>query len=212
MDDPKKLDSAGSFFTVLGVQEHLSKVTVKSVKLPKDIFAAKTACTLVRKSVYEKLGGFDEDYFVYFVDPDLCWRIWQIGYRVVLAADSIAFHKGGTANVHLNTGFVVYQSFKNRINSLVKNLEIRYFYVLAAHLAVCMAGSFLFLLRLKGTSALAIWKAILVSIVQLPEIVRKRRATQKMRKISDKEIFSKTSRKISLRYLLSESLAYTKEW
>ncbi|MGN8049777.1 glycosyltransferase family 2 protein [Curtobacterium sp. 22159] len=55
------------------------------------------ACVLVRRSVYERLGGFDEGYFMYFEDVDLGWRIGQLGYRNVYEPAAVATHIGGTA-------------------------------------------------------------------------------------------------------------------
>lgn len=43
------------------------------------------SCMLVRRSAYESVGGFDERYFMYVEDVDLCWRLrgggWRIGYE-----------------------------------------------------------------------------------------------------------------------------------
>ena len=40
------------------------------------------ACLFIRKSVIEKVGAFDERFFMYFEDLDLCRRVWRAGYRV----------------------------------------------------------------------------------------------------------------------------------
>ena len=40
------------------------------------------ACLLVRKSVFDKIGFFDERFFMYFEDLDLCRRCWVAGFKV----------------------------------------------------------------------------------------------------------------------------------
>ena len=41
------------------------------------------ACLMIRKSALEKVGNFDERFFMYFEDLDLCRRFWAAGYQVV---------------------------------------------------------------------------------------------------------------------------------
>ncbi|WP_439691979.1 glycosyltransferase family 2 protein [Curtobacterium sp. SP.BCo] len=55
------------------------------------------ACVLVRRDVYDRLGGFDEGYFMYFEDVDLGWRIGRAGLRNVYEPAASATHIGGTA-------------------------------------------------------------------------------------------------------------------
>jgi N-acetylglucosaminyl-diphospho-decaprenol L-rhamnosyltransferase len=55
------------------------------------------ACVLVRRDVFERLGGFDEGYFMYFEDVDLGWRIGRLGLRNVYEPAASATHIGGTA-------------------------------------------------------------------------------------------------------------------
>ena len=50
---------------------------------------------LMRRSIFESLGGFDERFFVYFEDLDLSLCARQAGYRSVFLADAQAFHAGG---------------------------------------------------------------------------------------------------------------------
>jgi N-acetylglucosaminyl-diphospho-decaprenol L-rhamnosyltransferase len=41
------------------------------------------ACLLMRTDLYRKLGGFDERFFLFFEDIDLCRRVKEVGKRVV---------------------------------------------------------------------------------------------------------------------------------
>lgn len=51
------------------------------------------AAMLVDRAVFLDVGGFDEDYFAYFEDVDLGWRLWLMGYSVVFAPRSIVYHR-----------------------------------------------------------------------------------------------------------------------
>ncbi|MER3403730.1 MAG: glycosyl transferase family 2 [Armatimonadota bacterium] len=53
------------------------------------------AAFLIRKALYEQLGGFDEQFFMYCEDMDLCYRAWQAGWKVVYIPDAIISHAIG---------------------------------------------------------------------------------------------------------------------
>ncbi len=55
------------------------------------------SCLLVRRSVLESLGGFDECFFLYCEDMDLSARIWQLGHEVWFEPSAIAMHAGGAS-------------------------------------------------------------------------------------------------------------------
>lgn len=48
---------------------------------------------LIKKEVFEKIGFFDEDFFLYFEDIDFCIRAKKAGFRVCLLPKAIIFHK-----------------------------------------------------------------------------------------------------------------------
>jgi N-acetylglucosaminyl-diphospho-decaprenol L-rhamnosyltransferase len=52
------------------------------------------AFLLIRRSVFEALGGFDERFFVYWEDVDLGYRAKLLGWSSYYLADAPAFHKG----------------------------------------------------------------------------------------------------------------------
>jgi GT2 family glycosyltransferase len=59
---------------------------------------------LVKRTVYEELGGFDPDFFAYFEDIDLGWRLNLLGHDVWYTPDATAYHHhhstGGKVEPH----------------------------------------------------------------------------------------------------------------
>jgi N-acetylglucosaminyl-diphospho-decaprenol L-rhamnosyltransferase len=49
---------------------------------------------LVRRAVFDAIGGFDEGYFMYFEDVDLGYRLGQAGYRNVYEPSAVVVHTG----------------------------------------------------------------------------------------------------------------------
>lgn len=55
------------------------------------------SCLLVRREVFEAVGGFDTSFFMYCEDMDLCERIAAAGHQVVYAPSAVVTHQGGHA-------------------------------------------------------------------------------------------------------------------
>ncbi len=55
------------------------------------------SCMLLRRRAADAVGGFDERYFMYFEDVDLCDRLEAAGYDVVYAPSSVVVHDQGHA-------------------------------------------------------------------------------------------------------------------
>ena len=53
------------------------------------------ACLLLRREAFDGVGGFDEAYFMYFEDTDLCPRLATAGWDVVYAPSAVVEHQGG---------------------------------------------------------------------------------------------------------------------
>jgi GT2 family glycosyltransferase len=57
-------------------------------------FFACAASMLIRRDIFFEVGGFDPDYFAYFEDVDLGWRLWLFGFQVLYCPTAVVFHKG----------------------------------------------------------------------------------------------------------------------
>jgi GT2 family glycosyltransferase len=55
------------------------------------------ACVLVRRELLEELGGWDDGFFMYCEDKDLCRRLRQRGYDIRFEPSAVARHEGGAS-------------------------------------------------------------------------------------------------------------------
>jgi N-acetylglucosaminyl-diphospho-decaprenol L-rhamnosyltransferase len=55
------------------------------------------ACFLTRRSAFEQVGGFDEAYFMYAEDVDLCWRLGRAGWQVAYEPAAEVTHLQGVS-------------------------------------------------------------------------------------------------------------------
>jgi GT2 family glycosyltransferase len=56
------------------------------------------ACVLIRNQAWRSVGGFDEGFFMYFEDVDLCRRLEAAGWSLAREPKAVAWHAGGVAN------------------------------------------------------------------------------------------------------------------
>ena len=112
------IDSSGDFIDKLGVVYN----SITKTDEIREISSARGASMLVRSSVFKKLGGFDEKFFVSFEDVDLGWRAWILGYRVILIPTSIVYHYGGTTIEKIKSE-IAFHGFKNQLAMKITNFE-----------------------------------------------------------------------------------------
>lgn len=53
------------------------------------------AALAIRKNLFDQVGGFDENFFMYFEDMDLCKRIGEAGYKIEVLPSVQVVHLGG---------------------------------------------------------------------------------------------------------------------
>ena len=52
---------------------------------------------MVKKDMFEELGGFDKTFFIDLEDTDLCWRAWLRGWRTLFVPQAKLYHKWGAS-------------------------------------------------------------------------------------------------------------------
>ena len=85
------------------------------------IFWASGACFFIRKSIYRKLNGFDDDFFAHQEEIDLCWRALNLGFKVSYIPSSVVYHVGG-ATINDSNPKKTFLNFRNSLLMLTKNL------------------------------------------------------------------------------------------
>jgi GT2 family glycosyltransferase/glycosyltransferase involved in cell wall biosynthesis len=86
---------------------------------------ASGGAALFERRVFQELGGFDPDFFLYQEDVDLGWRLWLRGYECVIARASVVYHRGGASSSKLAPEYVQQLSQRNALCSIFKNLDDR---------------------------------------------------------------------------------------
>jgi len=113
-----EVDSSGDFIDKIGIC-YSSKEKIEKTR---NVLSAKGAAMLIRKEIFEKLGGFDEKFFASFEDVDLGWRTWILGYKVVVIPQSIVYHIGGSTVKKLKDE-LTFHGYKNQLAMKITNFE-----------------------------------------------------------------------------------------
>ena len=198
-----KLDACASFLTNTGFLYHYGYSQNRAdKKFNKRLFmySAKGACLLTRKSLIEKIGLFDENFFAYFEETDFCHRVWLSGFKVLYEPSAEIFHLGGPDR-EVNP-IIQFHSYKNRIATYIKNFENKtLFAILPVHILMCLVICVLYLFKGKVLYPFAIISAIFWNILNIKTLLSKRSFIQeKLRKIKDIILLPEIKKNVKVSY------------
>ncbi len=159
---------------------------------------------LIRAEVFQKVGLPDERYYSYYEDLDWGWRANILGYKMYFEPEAILHHHG-SASWENKTLKKVYLIKRNALTSALKNYELkniplRIFYIMIGYSLFFFDHLTLLINDLRQRKGKKTFKenvdylfiplrAITWNIFNLPKTLSLRNRIQKVRKISDKEIF-----------------------
>lgn len=84
------------------------------------------AAMMIKRDVFEKIGLFEEKYFIYWEDMEFTWRTILCGYKVFTNYNSIVFHLTGGYTKKIEKERWIYEKVKNRIHTHVKLMNEKY--------------------------------------------------------------------------------------
>jgi GT2 family glycosyltransferase len=163
---------------------------VKGYSRPTPVFHCCGACLLVRRRAFDESGGFDGDYFLYFDEVDLCWRIRMMGYEVLVTPYPIAYHRITVGRAHGWRSHLLIE--RNSLQTTIKNYELgNLLKYLPMQLSIrLLASLLLFTLGRSGYAA-----AILLGVYRMLRGFRraygKRLQIQSRRRVKDESIFKR---------------------
>lgn len=101
-----------------------------------DVEVVSGACIMVQSLVFESVGLFSTEYFMYAEEADLCYKIWRAGWRVCHVAEAEVIHFGGQSAKKRGNDFSNAVMRESVFKLLSKFRGIKYAYVYRAALCV----------------------------------------------------------------------------
>jgi GT2 family glycosyltransferase len=191
--DMKTLISIGQIFerwTGYGIDIGFGSSELGFKRKMSEVFSPNGSAFAIKRKVFESIGGFNEDLFMYFDETDLSWRARIAGYRTVCSSESSLRHKITPRRAY--GARPRYYIDRNSLLSAVRNYE---FSSLLIFLPTSLATRFLGMIALailgRREHALSTARAMNDFFVRLPRLWRERRASSKIRRVSDREAMRK---------------------
>lgn len=159
-----KFDSAGELITANGFLAERARLAEDKGQFDRaePLFSGKGAGLVIRKEIFNRIGGFDENYVYYWEEPDLLWRVWKAGYEVRFLWMAKAYHDYGTKFKPIPKQPAVgqvYLACRNQLMTIIKNAQTRRFKMLFWVSLSWLGLEIMFVFKGQWQRALAIERA-----------------------------------------------------
>jgi GT2 family glycosyltransferase len=123
--DGTAIDFAGAAMNFMGwgSQIDFGSRHVKGSHNRQEVLFACGGSMLIQREVFLSAGGFDGDYFAYFEDVDLGWRLQLFGHKIMFVPAAICYHRhhGSWGEVSDAKKWVLNE--RNTLSGLIKNYD-----------------------------------------------------------------------------------------
>lgn len=151
----------------------------------KEVLSVTGGATLITKNFFYDIGGFDESFFMYCEDQNMCWQGLLQGYKYYLSHKSIVYHK---YKFNRNKRKMFYTE-RNRLIMFFENYSLKTILLLFPIL-IFNELLVLFYSLIKGWFILKI-KSYFSFFKNIKKVFLKRKVVQNKRKVPDNEILKK---------------------
>ncbi len=121
----KRIDFLTSGITFYGIGHqfyHGLPAGTVSMEDHEAIFACGGAM-IVDRQIFLEVGGFDEDFFAYYEDVDFGWRLWVLGYRVLITSSATIYHRHHGTSSRLRDYQLLKLFERNALMTIIKNYD-----------------------------------------------------------------------------------------
>lgn len=147
----------------------------------RQVFWASGTCFFVRAKAFHELGGFSEDFFAHMEEIDLCWRMNDQGFKVMVCPQSVIYHVGA-GTLPVSNPKKTFLNFSNNLAMLTRNLaSSRLIFILPVRIILDWIAALKFLADGIPMHSLAIIKAHFHFLFKFGRHYSKRSRNQKSR-------------------------------
>lgn len=123
--DQTRIDDAGDEYNLLGWAYKVGDNTlVEGYSERRRVFSSCAGAAIYRKTVFEEIGYFDEQFFAYMEDVDISYRANIHGYKNIYCPDAKVYHIGSATSGSKYNSFKVKLAARNNIYVPYKNMPI----------------------------------------------------------------------------------------
>ncbi|WP_257656409.1 glycosyltransferase family 2 protein [Parapedobacter lycopersici] len=141
----------------------------------REVFWVSGAALFIKRTCWEVVGGFDDDFFAHMEEVDLAWRLKLMGYRMGYCPKSVVFHVGG-GTLSASNPQKTFLNFRNSLFLLQKNLPFfKAAWIIFARMWIDLVALFHFLSLGKFSDAWAISRAHQQFFANFAKTAKKRR-------------------------------------
>jgi GT2 family glycosyltransferase len=193
LNDPRRINTCGNVV-------HLTGLTLcRGMNWDRDAFAegekiaaVSGAAFVMRRDLFDALGGFDESFFLYMEDTDLSYRARLAGFECLYVPSSVVLHD---YTLRFGPSKTFFQE-RNRYLMLLKAMRWRSLLVLLPALIVSEVLTWGFVLLRERAQLYDKLRAYVWIVRHWDHVLRLRRGVQAMRRRDDRELLAQSAHRL----------------